>query len=101
MASPPPQPMDPEATVMVPTPGRRRAAMADAGAADAGLRMGATVAPLGRPEAPGVDVNALSGLNPLLALANGLLALVPQIRGSLRHSDPAGFRQTLVQQLSA
>jgi type VI secretion system protein ImpK len=86
-------PLDPDATVMVPTPGRRRAPVA---------------APLSEPEpekrsdaALTADLSALSGLNPLVALANPLLALVPQIRGSVAHPDPAGFRETLVRQLSA
>src|SRR5262249_42788730 len=35
-----------------------------------------------------------------VALANPLLALVPQIRSSVSHPDPAGFRQTLLEQLS-
>ena len=93
--------MDPDATVMVPTPGRRRPAVADAGAADAGVRPAAPAARELRAEAPVMDVGAFSGLNPLLALANGLLALVPQIRSSVNHPDPAGFRQTVVQQLTA
>ena len=92
--------MDPDATVMVPTPGRRRPALAEAGAADAGLRPAPAAREL-RAEAPVMDVGAFSGLNPLLALANGLLALVPQIRSSVNHPDPAGFRQTVVQQLTA
>jgi type VI secretion system protein ImpK len=83
--------MDPDATVMVPTPGRRRAPVA---------------MPSPEPEkradaAVTADLSALSGLNPLVALANPLLALVPQIRSSVSHPDPAGFRDMLVRQLSA
>ena len=58
--------MDPDATVMVPTPGRRRPAVADAGAADAGVRPAAPAARELRAEAPVMDVGAFSGLNPLL-----------------------------------
>jgi type VI secretion system protein ImpK len=104
MSSVPPQPIDPDATMMVPTPGRRRAAgFAASSAAGAGFAAPAAGGDLGkRPEAAvSADLSALPGLNPLVALANGLLALVPQIRGSLAHSDPAGFRETLVQQLFA
>lgn len=98
MSSTPPQPVDPDATVMVPTPGRRRAAAA-----------AATVpAPAPQGESPRqaqaaitADLATLSGLNPLVALANPLLALVPQIRASVSHPDPGGFRDTLLQQLSA
>ena len=94
MSSVPPQPIDPDATVMVPTPGRRRAAAAGTPlpAADPARRTDAAIS---------ADLGALSGLNPLVALANGLLALVPQIRSSVSHPDPGGFRQTLLEQLSA
>jgi type VI secretion system protein ImpK len=96
MSSVPPQPIDPDATIMVPTPGRRRTAAtgtaAAPAAADPGRRSDAALT---------ADLGALSGLNPLVALANGLLALVPQIRSSVSHPDPAGFRQTLLEQLAA
>jgi type VI secretion system protein ImpK len=99
MSSIPPQPIDPDATVMVPTPGRRRAAGLAAStvagpvpATDSARRSEAAIT---------ADLGALSGLNPLVALANPLLALVPQIRSSVSHPDPAGLRETLVQQLSA
>lgn len=97
MSSMPPQPVDPDATVMVPTPGRRRAAAAAATVAG--------IAPQGESPrqaqaATTADLATLSGLNPLVALANPLLALVPQIRASVSHPDPAGFRETLLQQLS-
>jgi type VI secretion system protein ImpK len=97
----PPEHIDPDATVMVPTPGRRRPAAADPGVAEAGVRAAPPATREVRAEAPVMDVGAFSGLNPLLALANGLLALVPQIRSSITHPDPAGLRQTVVQQLSA
>ena len=98
MSSVPPQPLDPDATVMVPTPGRRRSAPPSTAAV--------VRPPVGEPfrrpdEAASADLGALSGLNPLVALANGLLALVPQIRSSVSHPDPAGFRETLISQLAA
>jgi len=95
MSSVPPQPVDPDATIMVPTPGRRRAAAAPGPAPAAGD------APRRADAALSADLSALSGLNPLVALANPLLALVPQIRSSVSHPDPAGFRQTLLEQLAA
>src|SRR4051812_38835804 len=95
MSSVPPQPVDPDATVMVPTPGRRRAAAASSAASAPGEP------PKRADAALSADLSALSGLNPLVALANPLLALVPQIRSSVSHPDPAGFRQTLLEQLSA
>jgi type VI secretion system protein ImpK len=94
MSSMPPQPVDPDATVMVPTPGRRRAAAPPPAFPPQEL-------PRKSEAAITADLGALSGLNPLVALANPLLALVPQIRGSVSHPDPAGLRETLVQQLSA
>src|SRR6476660_3671933 len=94
MSSVPPQPVDPDATIMVPTPGRRRAAATSAPAAAAGD------APKRSDAVLSADLGALSGLNPLVALANPLLALVPQIRSSVSHPDPAGFRQTLLEQRS-
>ena len=93
---------DPDATVMVPTPGRRRASGPAAASAAAAAGPAAGWEPGRRAEAAvTADLGALSGLNPLVALANALLALVPQIRSSVSHPDPAGFRETLVQQLSA
>jgi type VI secretion system protein ImpK len=80
---------------MVPTPGRRRTAAGpapSAAAADSTKHADAVVT---------ADLSALSGLNPLVALANGLLALVPQIRRSVSHPDPAGLRQTLIGELAA
>lgn len=44
---------------------------------------------------PGVD----QGLNPLLALANRLLRVLPQIRATRRLDDPAVLRDTLAQGL--
>ena len=94
MSSIPPQPVDPDATVMVPTPGRRRTP----GVPPVLPQYESTR----KAEAAiSADLGALSGLNPLVALANPLLALVPQIRASVSHPDPAGFRQTLLQQLLA
>ena len=78
MSSVPPQPIDPDATIMVPTPGRRRASAAGMAPAPAGSD------PARRSDvAITADLGALSGLNPLVALANALLALVPQIRSSV------------------
>jgi type VI secretion system protein ImpK len=90
MASVPPQPVDPDATVMVPTPGRRRAPAAGS----------ATAVEKHSDAALTADLGALSGLNALVALANPLLALVPQIRSSVSHPDAAGLRDTLVRQLN-
>src|SRR5262245_52213098 len=81
---------DDERTVFMPTPGGRMA----------------TPAPVpvpARPVAPElpperVDVRAItSGLNPLVAAANPLLNVIPQLRGSLQHPNPNGLRDSLAQ----
>jgi len=82
---------DPEATIAIPTPGRRR----DAAAAQL------PPAPAAGREASAADLGALGGLNPLVAAANPVLAVVPQIRHALRHPDPAGLRAGLRQSLDA
>ncbi len=76
---------DAEATVVLPTPGRRRFGFGPA---------------LER-QAAGADLSALGGLNPLIEAANPLLAAVPQIRHALRHPDPPGLRSRLREQLVA
>src|SRR5690349_21574190 len=76
---------DADATVVLPTPGRRRFGFGPA---------------LER-QAAAADLSALGGLNALVAAANPLLAAVPQIRHSLRHPDPIGLRSRLAEQLAA
>jgi type VI secretion system protein ImpK len=75
---------DAEATIAIPTPGRRRDPAADLPPAPASGR-----------EASAADLGALGGLNPLVAAANPVLAVVPQIRHTLRHPDPEGLRTGL------
>ena len=76
---------DAEATIALPTPGRRRTAYSHM---------------LDRQAAP-ADVSALGGLSPLIEAANPILAAVPQIRHALRHPDPPGLRARLREQLGA
>jgi type VI secretion system protein ImpK len=67
---------DSERTVILPTPGARAAA----------------------PPPPATDEGTPAtptGLNPLVAAANPLLDVVPQLRASARHPDPAGLRDAL------
>jgi type VI secretion system protein ImpK len=74
-----------ERTFIVPRPGARTpGAAATAPAAPAG---GADVAR----DFPQVPV----GLNPLLALANEVLALAPSLRHTAQHPDPAGLKEKL------
>jgi type VI secretion system protein ImpK len=77
---------DSDRTVIIPSPQGR----AQAGAARA--------AP-----PPGVVETAapahISGLNPLVAAANPLLDLIPQLRATLQHPDPLALRDALVRDI--
>ncbi|HEY0818721.1 MAG TPA: DotU family type VI secretion system protein [Rhizobacter sp.] len=76
-------------TFIMPTPGGRAAAAMPPAAVPRGGAGGADVAAdLGVPE---------SGLNPLVALANPLLALVPQVRATTRLADAAALRESMAQ----
>jgi type VI secretion system protein ImpK len=78
-------------TIILPTPGRRPASGAAQRAAPAAAPR--TAQPATPPET--------SGLSPLLAAANPLLDLVPQLRSTLQHADPAGLRDNLAQGIRA
>ena len=87
---------DPEATIAIPTPGRRRA--------EAGPPAG--VAPVSadpvQSDASGARAAFEGGaLNPLVAAAHPILAVVAQIRHALRHPDPEGLRRALADRLEA
>lgn len=76
-------------TFIMPTPGGRGAAPATVLRPPA--QSGADVATdIGLPD---------TGLNPLVALANPLLALVPQIRSTTRLADPSALRESIAQGL--
>jgi type VI secretion system protein ImpK len=79
---------DPDATIAIPTPGRKRDAT-EAALPSAPPAARATAA------AAAADLGALGGINPLVAVANPILAAVPQIRHALRHPDPPGLRAGL------
>jgi type VI secretion system protein ImpK len=78
-------PADADATVVLPTPGRRHGQFAFAPSLDR--------------HAAAADLAKLGGLNPLIQAANPILAAVPQIRHALRHPDPAGLRAKLREQI--
>lgn len=82
----PGEPADADATIVLPTPGKRRS--------------GPFASYLDR-QASAADLSALGGLNPLVAAANPILAAVPQIRHALRHPDPAGLRARLRAQVES
>ena len=75
-------------TIILPSPGGRSPTPQPGGPAPA--RPAAFEAP--------ANVPAI-GLNPLLAAANPLLNLVPQLRSTLQHPDPAGLKEGLAQQI--
>ena len=77
---------DSDHTLIMPTPGRRTAAAPQAVASAAPRGDFTAEAPL-----------PTNGLNPLVAAANPLLDLVPQLQATLQHSDPTGLRDSLVQ----
>jgi type VI secretion system protein ImpK len=56
-------------------------------------------APKAPPETIQANLSALGGLNPLVAMANPILAAIPQIRRALRHPDPAGLLAGLRDQI--
>lgn len=78
--------LDPEATVRVPRPPRQR---------------NNPFAPKSPPETIQANLAALGGVNQLVAMANPILAAVPQIRRSLKHPDAAGLRANLKDQIES
>jgi type VI secretion system protein ImpK len=78
---------DPEATVRIPSPGRRQKRN--------------PFAPHARADALQANLSALGGLNPLIAIANPVLGAVPQIRRALRHPNPQLLRKQLREQLES
>jgi type VI secretion system protein ImpK len=78
--------LDPEATVRVQRPVRKRVN---------------PFAPKSPPETIQANLAALGGLNPLVTMANPILAAVPQIRRSLKHPDAAGLLASLRDQIEA
>jgi type VI secretion system protein ImpK len=58
-------------------------------------------APKAPPETIQANLAALGGVNPLVSMANQILAAVPQIRRSLKHPDPAGLLSNLRDQIES
>ena len=73
----------PDHTVIMPTPGRRAAP------AQAGTGAGR------QSYAPADPAAVLAGVNPLVAAANPLLDIVPQLRTMAHHPDPRALREDL------
>jgi len=81
-------PQGTDRTVMVPSPGARGAGQA-------------RVPPPVRTMTPAWEERSavISGMNPLLAAANALLAMVPRLRGTLHHPDPQSLRESLARDI--
>jgi type VI secretion system protein ImpK len=58
-------------------------------------------APKSPPETIQANLSSLGGVNPLVAMANPILAAVPQIRRTLRHPDPAALMANLRDQIES
>lgn len=58
-------------------------------------------APKSPPETIQANLSSLGGVNPLVAMANPILAAVPQIRRTLRHPDPAALMASLRDQIES
>jgi type VI secretion system protein ImpK len=71
-------------TFVMPTPGARAAAVP---------KTAAMPEVVSDPSAPEI------GLNRLLALANPILAIVPQLRAAAHHPDPAALKERIAQQI--
>jgi len=78
-------------TFIVPKPGARPAA--------APPPPQGTLPGVGAPEAARDFPKVRTGLNPLVALANDVLVLVPQLRATVNHPDPAGLKKQLAQEI--
>jgi type VI secretion system protein ImpK len=85
--------LDSDKTVIMPSP-RGRAAPSGQTSADSHAT---------GPGSPGVkeidELTATAGLNPLIAAANPLLNIVPQLRTTLQHPDPSGLRDFIAQNI--
>lgn len=85
--------IDSDRTIMIPTPGRRAAATPPQTPAPAPIKPSADN--YGEPALP------TAGMNSLVAAANPLLYMVPQIRATATHPDPVGLRDYLAQNIKA
>jgi type VI secretion system protein ImpK len=84
--------LDSDKTVIMPSPGGRAAPPGQTS-----TNWHATGP--GSPAVKEVDELATAGLNPLIAAANPLLNIVPQLRTTLQHSDPSGLRDFIAQNI--
>lgn len=84
--------LDSDKTVIMPSPGGRS------------VPPGKTINDQNRASSPdGLkeidELTAAAGLNPLIAAANPLLNIVPQLRATLQHADPQGLRSYIAEKI--
>lgn len=92
----PPIVPDSDATIMIPRPGGKRAPMVPAASFEP-KSPEQTASRQAGDEA--VTAVPLVGVNPLVASANLILNLIPQIRSTLAHPDPDGLREYLLRMM--
>ncbi|HEU0204661.1 MAG TPA: DotU family type IV/VI secretion system protein, partial [Burkholderiaceae bacterium] len=74
--------------------------VAGASTPPAGKDVAGAATPLAAKGAAGVELQRLvAGINPLLGAANVLLALIPQLRATTSHADPAGLQRHLLERV--
>lgn len=95
--SKPPDPFNPDVTIMIPRPGGRSAPPVSTTRAHAVDATGAFAAPSINDEAVFQEI---SGPSPLVAAASVLLQLIPHIRSTLSHPDPAGLHKHLLRAIA-
>ena len=91
MSQLPIQEEDPDATVFT-SPASRKTFERSALQSDAVVRAA---------ENRTLSLGRLASINPIVAAANPLLSLVPQLRSSVAHPDSIGLRDLLLRQLGA
>jgi type VI secretion system protein ImpK len=80
-------------TLIMPSPGARGLPRSQSSAAEIA---GASTE---RSPRPSESATSVSGINPLVAAANPLLDIVPQLRSTPQHADPSGLRDYLAQNI--
>ncbi|MFH5773314.1 type VI secretion system protein TssL, long form [Paracoccus sp. NGMCC 1.201697] len=87
------EPDDTDRTVIRPNPGGRRAGIASAPPVEA--HAAPVAAPAPEPADSALD-DSLTGMNPLVASAATLFALISRIRNRAQHTDPEALRQAVI-----
>ncbi len=84
---------DSDRTIIMPSPGGRAAPPVQP------TQTWQTTAPTDAVQVGSGAAAPVAGLNPLIAAANPLLNIVPQLRATMQHTDPSGLRDYLAQNI--